>query len=304
MASRTIESDRDRKMTIITTTFIPCGAKLPVIALIGGALFGGAWWVAPSAYFAGMAAIVFSGIILKKTTLFSGNPAPFVMELPAYHLPTVSAVLHSMWERGWSFVRKAGTIILVSAVFVWFLSSFGIAGGGIAMVDDIGDGFLASIGKSVAWIFAPLGFGEWKATMAVFTGLVAKENVVGTLGVLYGFAEVSENGSEIWRTLAGSFTPLTAYSFLIFNLLCAPCFAAVGAIRREMNNAKWTLFAIGYQTGFAYLAALCIYQFGMLFSVGRFGPGTVAAFAAAAAFLILLLRPRGEPLLKSRLSVR
>jgi ferrous iron transport protein B len=264
MASRTIESDRDRKMTIITTTFIPCGAKLPVIALIAGAFFDGAWWVAPSAYFAGMAAIISSGVALKKTPLFSGNPAPFVMELPSYHVPTVSGVFHSMWERGWSFIRKAGTIILVSAVGVWFLSSFGMEDGRLVMVENLENGFLASIGKSVAWIFTPLGFGDWKATVASFTGLIAKENVVGTLGVLYGFAEVAEDGAEIWGALANSFTPLSAYSFLLFNLLCAPCFAAVGAISREMNNAKWTLFAVFYQTGFAYLAALCVYQLGML----------------------------------------
>jgi ferrous iron transport protein B len=290
MASRTIESDRDRKMTIVTTTFIPCGAKLPVIALVAGALFAGEWWVAPSAYFAGMAAIISSGIILKKTALFSGNPAPFVMELPAYHIPTLSSVFHSMWERGWSFVKKAGTIILVSAVGVWFLSSFGIADGRLVMADNLEDGFLASIGRSVAWIFAPLGFGDWKATVASFTGLIAKENVVGTLGVLYGFSEVAEDGAEIWGSLARDFTPLTAYSFLIFNLLCAPCFAAVGAIKREMNNTKWTLFAVCYQTGFAYLAALCVYQFGTLFSTGSFTAGSAAALSAAAVYLFLLFR--------------
>jgi ferrous iron transport protein B len=302
MASRTIESDRDRKMTIITTTFIPCGAKLPVIALIAGALFGGAWWVAPSAYFVGIAAIISSGIILKKTPLFAGNPTPFVMELPAYHIPTVSSVLHSMWERGWSFVKKAGTIILVSAVAVWFLSSFGIVGGRFAMVDDLGDGFLAAVGKRVSWIFAPLGFGDWKATVAAFTGLIAKENIVGTLGVLYGFASVSEDGAEIWGTLANGFTPLAAYSFLLFNLLCAPCCAAVGTIKREMNNAKWTLFAIGYQTGFAYLTALCVYQFGTLFGTGKFDLGSAVALLATAAFLFLLLRPSNESgTLKTRL---
>jgi ferrous iron transport protein B len=294
MASRTIESDRDRKMTIITTTFIPCGAKLPVIALIAGALFNGEWWVAPSAYFTGMAAIVCSGVILKKTPLFSGNPTPFVMELPAYHIPTVSSVLHSMWERGWSFVKKAGTIILVSAVGVWFLSSFGFVGGEFVMVEDLSNGFLASIGKSIAWIFAPLGFGEWKATVAAFTGLIAKENVVGTLGILYGFSEVAEDGAEIWGSLALAFTPLAAYSFLIFNLLCAPCFAAIGAIRREMNNAKWTLFAVCYETGFAYLAALCVYQLGMFFGAGRFGVGAAAALLIVAVFLFLLFRSAGE----------
>jgi ferrous iron transport protein B len=293
MASRTIESDRDRKMTIITTTFIPCGAKLPVIALIAGALFGGAWWVAPSAYFLGIAAIITSGIILKKTPLFAGKPAPFVMELPAYHVPTASSVFHSMWERGWSFIKKAGTIILVSAVGVWFLSSFGMTDGRIAMVGDLEDGFLAAIGRGVAWIFTPLGFGDWKAAVASFTGLIAKENVVGTFGVLYGFAEVSEEGSEIWSALSGSFTPLAAYSFLVFNLLCAPCCAAIGAIKREMNNIKWTLFAVGYQTGFAYAVSLCVYQFGMLFSAGTFGAGTAAALLTAGLFLFLLLRPGG-----------
>ncbi|MDR1377353.1 MAG: ferrous iron transport protein B [Synergistaceae bacterium] len=302
MASRTIESDRDRKMTIVTTTFIPCGAKLPVIALISGALFHGAWWVAPSAYFAGMTAIVCSGVILKKTALFSGNPAPFVMELPAYRLPTLSSVLHSMWERGWSFVKKAGTIILVSAVGVWFLSSFGTAGGRFVMVEDLGDGFLASIGKSIAWIFDPLGFGEWKATVAALTGLIAKENVVGTLGILYGFSEVAEDGAEIWGSLALAFTPLAAYSFLMFNLLCAPCFAAVGAIKREMNNAKWTLFAVGYETGFAYLTALCVYQLGMLFSTGKFGVGSAAALLTVIVFLFSLFRPAGRGAAKTRLS--
>jgi ferrous iron transport protein B len=291
MASRTIESNQDRKMTIITTTFIPCGAKLPVIALIAGALFHGEWWVAPSSYFVGMAAIICSGIILKKTFLFSGNTTPFVMELPAYHIPGAFSVLHSMWERGWSFVKKAGTIILVSAVGVWFLSSFGIVDGKFVMVEDLGDGFLASIGKSIAWVFTPLGFGEWKATVAAFTGLIAKENVVGAFGILYGFAEVAEDGTEIWGALARDFTPLAAYSFLLFNLLCAPCFAAIGAIRREMNNAKWTLFAVGYETGFAYLAALCVYQLGLLFGTGRFTIGSAAAMLAVLVFLFFLLRP-------------
>jgi ferrous iron transport protein B len=294
MASRTIEGDRDRKMTVITTTFIPCGAKLPLIALIAGAFFGGAWWVAPSAYFLGIAAIITSGVILKKTPLFAGNAAPFVMELPAYHVPTLSSVLHSMWERGWSFIKKAGTIILVSAVGVWFLSSFGMADGKLVMVGNLENGFLASIGRSVAWVFAPLGFGDWKAAVASFTGLIAKENVVGTLGVLYGFAEVAEDGAEIWGVLASSFTPLASYSFLVFNLLCAPCCAAVGAIRREMNNVKWTLFAVGYQTGFAYLASLCFYQFGLLFSAGIFGAGTIAAFVAVALYLFLLFRSPGK----------
>jgi ferrous iron transport protein B len=290
MASRTIENDRDRKMTVITTTFIPCGAKLPIIALIAGALFDGVWWVAPSAYFVGIAAIISSGIILKKTRLFSGDPAPFVMELPAYRLPTALNVLRSMWERGWSFIKRAGTIIFVSAVIIWFLSSFGFADGRFGMVDDLSDGLLADIGSGVAWIFAPLGFGDWQATVAAFTGLVAKENVVGTFGILYGFAEVSEDGAEIWGRLAAGFTPLAAYTFLVFNLLCAPCFAAIGAIRREMNSAKWTFIAIGYQTGFAYLVSLCVFRFGLLFTTGAFGPATVAACAAFLLFLYLLFR--------------
>ncbi|SMC64209.1 ferrous iron transport protein B [Papillibacter cinnamivorans] len=294
MASRTIENDRDRKMTIITTTFIPCGAKLPIIALIAGALFGGAWWVAPSAYFVGIAAIVTSGILLKKTRLFAGDPAPFVMELPAYHWPTVSNVLRSMWERGWSFIRKAGTIILLSTVFIWFTSNFGVVDGRLGMVEDLGDGFLSVIGSAIAPLFAPLGWGSWQASVAAITGLVAKENVVGTFGVLYGFTQVAEDGAEYWGTLAASFTPLAAYSFLVFNLLCAPCFAAIGAIRREMNSAGWTFIAIGYQTAFAYAVSLCIYQLGSLFTGGGFGIGTVAAILLAAVFLYLLLRPYQE----------
>jgi ferrous iron transport protein B len=294
MASRTIENDRDRKMTIITTSFIPCGAKLPIIALIAGALFGGAWWVAPSAYFVGIAAIICSGIILKKSRMFAGNPAPFVMELPAYHLPTVGNVLRSMWERSWSFIKKAGTVILLSAIVIWFLSSFGVVDGKFGMVDDISDGFLAGIGNAIAWIFSPLGWGHWQAAVATITGLVAKENVVGTFGVLYGFAEVAENGVEIWGTLASSFTIISAYSFLVFNLLCAPCFAAIGAIKREMNSAKWTWFAIGYQTLFAYAVAFCVYQFGNFFITGAFGAGTVFALITAALFLFLLFRPYRE----------
>jgi ferrous iron transport protein B len=278
-------------MTVITTTFIPCGAKLPIIALIAGALFGGAWWLAPSAYFVGIIAINTSGVILKKMKLFMGDPSPFVMELPAYHMPTPVNVLRSMWERGWSFIKRAGTIILVSAILIWFLSSFGVVDGRFDMVDDLSDGLLASIGSSVAWIFSPLGFGNWQATVATITGLVAKENVVNTFGVLYGFAEVTEDGVEIWGTLSASFTPLAAYAFLVFNLLCAPCFAAIGAIRREMNNAKWTFVAIGYQTGFAYLVALCIFQLGLFFTTGAFGPGTVVAAAIAVLFLYLLFRP-------------
>lgn len=291
MASRTIENERDRRMTIMTTTFIPCGAKLPIIALIAGALFGGAWWVAPSAYFVGIAAIVCSGIILKKTMMFSGDPAPFVMELPAYHMPTLKNVMRSMWERGWSFIKKAGTIIMLSTIFVWFASNFGIVDGRLALVEDLSDGFLAWLGNLIAPLFIPLGWGNWQAAVSTITGLVAKENVVGTFGVLYGFAEVAEDGLEIWGSLKGSFTALSAYSFLVFNLLCAPCFAAVGAIRREMNSAKWTWFALLYQTGFAYAVSLCIYQFGSL-SEGAFGAGTVAALIVLTAFLFMLLRPQ------------
>ena len=294
MASRTIENDRDRKMTIMTTTFIPCGAKLPIIALFAGALFGGASWVAPSAYFVGIAAIIFSGIILKKTRMFAGDPAPFVMELPAYHMPTVANVLRSMWERGWSFIKKAGTVILLSTIFIWFTSSFGFVDGSFGMVEDLSDGILASIGRGIAWIFAPLGWGNWQAAVAAITGLVAKENVVGTFGILYGFAEVAEDGQEIWGTLAGSFTTVSAYSFLVFNLLCAPCFAAMGAIKREMNNAKWTWFAIGYQTVLAYGVSLCIYQLGSWFETGSFGIGTAAAIILVALFIYLLIRPYRE----------
>ncbi len=305
MASRTIENDRDRKMTIITTTFIPCGAKLPIIALIAGTLFNGAWWVAPSAYFVGIAAIICSGIILKKTKLFSGNPAPFVMELPAYHLPTFGNVMRSMWERGWSFIKKAGTIILVSTIFVWFTSNFGIVDGKFVIVDNLSDGFLAVIGSAIAWVFTPLGWGNWQAAVATITGLVAKENVVGTFGVLYGFAEVAEDGTEIWGTLASSFTALAAYSFLVFNLLCAPCFAAIGAIRREMNNAKWTWFAIGYQTCFGYVTALCVYQFGNLFAGNGFGIPTAAAFIIVAVFLFMLFRPyKDSNILKTAVSIK
>lgn len=294
MASRTIENDRDRKMTIMTTTFIPCGAKLPIIALIAGALFGGASWVAPSAYFVGIAAIICSGIILKKTRMFAGEPAPFVMELPAYHMPTVGNVLRSMWERGWSFIKKAGTIILLSTIFIWFTSNFGMVDGRFGMVEDLSDGLLAAIGRGVAWIFAPLGWGDWKSAVAAITGLVAKENVVGTFGILYGFAEVAEDGAEVWGTLAASMTAVAAYSFLVFNLLCAPCFAAMGAIKREMNNAKWFWFAIGYQTFLAYAVSLCVFQFGSLLTGGGFTAGTVAAILVLAGFLYLLLRPYKE----------
>ncbi|RGY99598.1 ferrous iron transport protein B [Clostridium sp. AM58-1XD] len=294
MASRTIENDRDRKMTIMTTTFIPCGAKLPIIALFAGALFGGASWVAPSAYFVGIAAIICSGIMLKKTKMFAGEPAPFVMELPAYHMPTVSNVLRSMWERGWSFIKKAGTVILLSTIFIWFTSSFGITDGHFGMVEDLSDGILAAIGRGIAWIFVPLGWGDWQAAVAAITGLVAKENVVGTFGILYGFAEVAEDGAEIWGTLAGSFTAVSAYSFLVFNLLCAPCFAAIGAIKREMNNAKWTWFAIGYQTGLAYCVSLCIYQLGTWFTTGVFSIGAVISVIILIGFVYMLVRPYKE----------
>lgn len=296
MASRTIENDRDRKMTIMTTTFVPCGAKLPIIALIAGALFNGAWWVAPSAYFVGIAAIICSGIILKKTKMFAGEPAPFVMELPAYHMPTVSNVLRSMWERGWSFIKKAGTIILLSTIFVWFTTYFGWIDGQFRMLTDmeLDHSILAAIGNGVSWIFAPLGWGNWKSAVAAITGLVAKENVVGTFGILFGFAEVAEDGAEIWGTLAGSMTTAAAYSFLVFNLLCAPCFAAMGAIKREMNNAKWFWFAIGYQTALAYVVSLCVYQIGTLITTGAFGIGTVVAFVLVIGFIYLLVRPYKE----------
>ena len=294
MASRTIENDRDRKMTIMTTTFIPCGAKLPIIALIAGALFGGAAWVAPSAYFVGIAAIICSGIILKKTKMFAGDPAPFVMELPAYHLPTAGNVLRSTWERGWSFIKKAGTIILLSTIFVWFTQSFGFEGGSFGMVQDMNNSILAAIGSTIAWIFAPLGWGDWKAAVAAITGLVAKENVVGTFGILFGFGEVAENGVEIWGTLSGAFTQISAYSFLVFNLLCAPCFAAMGAIKREMNNAGWFWFAIGYQTALAYIVSLCVYQIGTLITTGTFGIGTAVAIILIIGFLYLLFRPYKE----------
>lgn len=293
MASRTIENDRDRKMTIMTTTFIPCGAKLPIIALIAGALFDGASWVAPSAYFVGIAAIVCSGIILKKTKMFAGDPAPFVMELPAYHMPTVINVLRSMWERGWSFMKKAGTIILLSTILVWFATYFGWVDGQFRMLEDLemDHSILAGIGNLFAWIFLPLGWGDWRAAVAAITGLVAKENVVGTFGILYGFAEVSEEGEEIWGTLAGSYTTAAAYSFLVFNLLCAPCFAAIGAIKREMNNAKWTWFAIGYQCLLAYCVSLCVYQIGTFLTTGAFGIGLIAALVIVAGFVWLLVRP-------------
>ena len=294
MASRTIENDRDRKMTIMTTTFIPCGAKLPIIALIAGAMFGGASWVAPSAYFVGIAAIICSGIILKKTKMFAGDPAPFVMELPAYHLPTAGNVLRSTWERGWSFMKKAGTIILLSTICIWFAQGFGFENGSFGMVENMNHSILAAVGSAIAWMFTPLGWGDWKAAVAAITGLVAKENVVGTFGILYGFGEVAEDGVEIWGTLAGAFTQAAAYSFLVFNLLCAPCFAAMGAIKREMNNAKWFWFAIGYQTILAYVVSLCVYQIGTLITAKTFGIGTIASFVLVAGFLYLLFRPYKE----------
>lgn len=295
MASRTIENDRDRKMTIMTTTFVPCSAKMPIVALIAGALFGGAWWVAPSAYFVGIAAIICSGILLKKTKMFAGDPAPFVMELPAYHWPTVLNVLRSMWERAWSFIKKAGTVILLATILVWFTSNFGFTDSGFGMVDDMGGSLLGVIGNAIAWIFAPLGWGHWQAAVAAITGLIAKENVVGTFGVLYGgFDEVAENGWQVWTNLQMSFTALSAYSFLAFNLLCAPCFAAIGAIKREMNSAKWTWFAIGYQCVFAYAVALCIYQIGSLFTGGGFTIFSGIAILLVALFVFLLVRPYRE----------
>ena len=296
MASRTIENDRDRKMTIMTTTFVPCGAKLPIIALIAGAFFQNAGWVSWSAYFVGIAAIICSGIILKKTKMFAGEPAPFVMELPAYHWPTVGNVLRSMWERGWSFIKKAGTIILLSTIVLWFLQGFGWIDGSFTMLEaeQLHDSILAKIGNVIAPIFAPLGFGNWKMAVATVTGLIAKENVVATFGILFGYGEVAEDGAEIWQVLSQTITPVAAYGFLVFNLLCAPCFAAMGAIKREMNNAKWFWFAIGYQTVLAYVVALCIYQIGTLITTGVFGIGTVVAFLLVLGFLYLLFRPYKE----------
>ncbi|MCQ2558713.1 MAG: ferrous iron transport protein B [Oscillospiraceae bacterium] len=286
MASRTIENERDRRMTIMTTTFIPCGAKVPFIAMIAGAVFGGSAWVATSAYFIGMAAIVISGIILKKTKMFAGNPAPFVMELPAYHWPTLKNVLRSMWERGWSFIKKAGTIILLSTIVVWFTTFFGFTEDGFRMLgeDELNLSILAVVGNAIAWIFRPLGWGNWQATVASITGLVAKENIVGTMGILYGSGEMTT-----WQALAQAFNGVTGYSFLVFNLLCAPCFAAIGAIKREMNSAKWTWFAIGYQCGFAYLIALMINQFGGMFTGNVNVVGLVFAIAALAAMVYMLL---------------
>ncbi len=291
MASRTIENERDRRMTIMTTTFIPCGAKVPFIGMIAGALFGGSAWVSTSAYFIGMAAIIISGIMLKKTKMFSGDPAPFVMELPAYHWPTLGNVLRSMWERGWSFIKKAGTIILLSTIFVWFTTYFGWVDGTFQMLseDQIDYSILAKIGNLIAWIFIPLGWGNWQATVASITGLVAKENIVGTLGILYGGGDLN-----VYQNIAVAFTGITGYSFLVFNLLCAPCFAAIGAIKREMNNAKWTWFAIGYQCGFAYLIALMINQFGNAFTGSLNVIGLIAAIVVLAGMIYMLFKPYKE----------
>ena len=295
MASRTIENERDRRMTIMTTTFIPCGAKVPFIGMIAGAIFGGSAWVATSAYFIGMAAIIVSGIMLKKTKMFAGDPAPFVMELPAYHLPTVGNLLRSMWVRGWSFIKKAGTIILLSTILVWFTTYFGWVDGAFGMLteEQIDYSILAKIGNAIAWIFKPLGWGNWQATVASITGLVAKENIVGTLGILYGGGDAS-----VYTAIAAAFTGITGYSFLVFNLLCAPCFAAIGAIKREMNNAKWTWFAIAYQCGFAYCIALMVNQFGNLFTGNVQGAGgvigVVAAFVILAGMVYMLVRPYKE----------
>ena len=297
MASRTIENERDRRMTIMTTTFIPCGAKLPIIGLIAGALFGNSAWVGWSAYVVGIAAIVISGIILKKTKMFAGDPAPFVMELPAYHIPTLSSVFHSVWERASSFVKKAGTVILLATILVWFMSSFGFYEGAFQMLpeeDFMEHSILAALGNTVAWIFAPLGWGSWKPAVAAVTGLIAKENVVGTFGILYKYGEVSEMGEEIWANLQAEMSALAGYSFLVFNLLCAPCFAAIGAIKREMNNAKWTWFAIGYQCGFAYLASLCIYQIGSAVTGNMNVIGLVVSLIVLAGTLYMLFKPYKE----------
>ncbi len=298
MASRTIENERDRRMTIMTTTFIPCGAKLPIIGLIAGACFGGASWVATSAYFVGVAAIIISGIMLKKTKKFAGDPAPFVMELPAYHIPTLGTVLRSTWERGWSFIKKAGTIITLATILIWFLQGFGVENGAFGMVEDMDNSILAKFGNLFAWLFIPLGWGGWKPAVAAVTGLIAKENVVSTFGVLYHFAgELAENGDEIWvnfgkdlSNLSGGHAALAGYSYLIFNLLCAPCFAAIGAIKREMNNAKWTWFAIGYQCGFAYIISLIVYQIGLVFAGDINVIGFIAALICLAGILYMLFR--------------
>ena len=307
MASRTIENERDRRMTIMTTTFVPCGAKMPIVGLFAGALFGGSGLVAVSAYFIGIAAIIISGIILKKTKMFAGDPAPFVMELPAYHVPAAVNVLRATWERGWSFIKRAGTIILASSIILWFLQGFGFVDGQFGMVEDNNSSILASIGSAICIIFAPLGFGDWQSTVAVFTGLIAKENVVSTFGVLFGVgSEVAEDDPSLWTAVAAHYTPLTAYSFMIFNLLCAPCFAAMGAIKREMNNWKWTLGAIGYMCGLAYVVSFIVYQIGSLFVGGGFGIGTVIAILAVIAIVYLLVRrnPYDEEHLGSVSAVR
>lgn len=295
MASRTIENDKDRKMTIVTTTFIPCSAKLPIIALISGALFQGASWVAPSAYFLGILAIIVSGIILKKTKLFIGDPAPFVMEMPDYHLPQVVNVLRSVWERGFSFIKKAGTIILLSSLVLYLLQAYGFENGSLVLVKDVNHSFLANIGQAFAWIFTPLGWGNWEAAVASIGGLIAKENVVTTFGQLFGFSQVAEDGKEFWSVMASHFTSLSAYSFLAFNILCAPCFAAIGAIKREMNSRQWTVFAISYQCGFAYIVAFMIYQLGSLIWYGVFGIETILAMIALLVMIYLLIRnPKRE----------
>lgn len=290
MASRTIENQRDRRMTIMTTAFIPCGAKMPIIALFAGAIFGGAWWVAPIAYFIGVAAVIVSGIMLKKTKAFAGDPAPFVMELPSYHTPSMKNVLRSTWDRSWSFIKRAGSVILISAVVLWFLQGFGVTDGVFGLVEDNNHSILATIGNVIAPVFSPLGFGGWKQAVATITGLIAKENVVNTFGVLYGFAEVAEDGLEIWSNLALDFTALTGFSFMLFNLLCAPCFAAMGAIKTEMNNAKWTWGAIGYMTVFAYMVSMIVYQLGTWIGTGAFTIATGVAILLLAFLLYMLLR--------------
>jgi ferrous iron transport protein B len=290
MASRTIENQRDRRMTVMTTSFIPCGAKMPIIALFAGAIFGGAWWVATSAYFIGVAAVIVSGIILKKTKAFAGDPAPFVMELPSYHAPSMKNVLRSTWDRGWSFIKRAGTVILLSAIVLWFLQGFGTVDGVFGMVEDNNNSILAVIGNFIAPVFTPVGFGGWKQTVATITGLIAKENVVSTFGVLYGFAEVAEDGMEIWSSLALDFTMLSAYSFMLFNLLCAPCFAAMGAIKTEMNSGKWTWAAIGYMTVFAYVVALIVFQLGSWIGTGAFTVATGVAILLLGVLLYFLFR--------------
>ncbi len=293
MASRTIESEQDRRMTIMTTTFVPCGAKMPIVGLIAGAIFGGAAWVSTSAYFVGFGAILLSGIVLKKTSWFAGEPTPFVMELPAYHMPTAGFILRTTWERGWSFIKKAGTIITLSTIFIWFTSYFGWVDGKFGMLEtmQMDHSILARIGSIVAPIFTPLGWGNWKAAVAAITGLVAKENVVGTFGILYGVEEVAEAGDEIWGMLAASYTQVAAYSFLVFNLLCAPCFAAMGAIKREMNSTTWFFRAIGYQCGLAYVVAFCINQIGTWVTGGGFGIGAIVALAVIAAVILFLIKP-------------